>query len=93
MSASLVSGFYDQPPSRQTVLGLTHYSIQVSSGDAVSLTIGKIIRNGTREPLVRDVGQSITKVGAVITRLGGYDEQSTQSWGIGKTLIAEKHAG
>ena len=93
MSASLVSGFYDQPPRHQTDLGLTNYSVKASSGDAVSLTIRKIIRNGTRELLVRDVGQSITKVGAIITGLGGYVEKSTQSWGIRKTLIAEKHAG
>lgn len=93
MSASLVSEFYDQPPRRQTALGLTNYSVQASSGDAVSLTIRKIIGNRTRELLVRDVGQSITKVGAIISGLGGYVEKSTQSWGIRKTLIQEKHAG
>lgn len=79
MSASLVSGFYDQAPRSQRALGLTNYSVRASSGDAENLTERKIVRNGSLELLVNDVAQSITKIGALVTGTGGYVEKSTQT--------------
>ena len=54
-------------------------SVQASSGDADALTARKIIRNGSLELLVNDVGQSITKIGALVSAAGGYIEKSTQT--------------
>lgn len=39
----------------------------------------KIIRNASLEMLVNDVGQSITKITAIVSKSGGYVEKSTQS--------------
>jgi hypothetical protein len=39
----------------------------------------KIIRNGSIELLVSDVGQSITKIGSIVRAAGGYVEKSTQT--------------
>jgi hypothetical protein len=61
---------------------LTQYSISTahaSSGDADSLTGRKIVRNGSLELLVNDLGQSITKIGSLVTGAGGYVEKPTQS--------------
>lgn len=39
----------------------------------------KIIRNGSIELLVSDVGQSIAKIGSIVSAAGGYVEKSTQT--------------
>jgi len=62
--------------------GLAQYSISTAhaaSGDADSLAGRKIVRNGSLELLVNDVGQSITKIGSLVSGAGGYVEKSTQS--------------
>ena len=53
--------------------------VEASSGDADSLTGRKIVRNGSLEMLVNDVGQSITKIGSIVGGAGGYVEKSTQT--------------
>ena len=54
-------------------------TVHASSGDADSLTNRKIIRNGSLDLLVIDVGQSITKIGSLVTTAGGYIEKSNQT--------------
>ncbi len=39
----------------------------------------KIIRNGSLDLLVNDVGQSIAKIGSIVTGTGGFVEKSTQT--------------
>jgi hypothetical protein len=39
----------------------------------------KIIRNGSLDLLVNDVGQSTTKIGSLVTALGGFVEKSSQT--------------
>ena len=39
----------------------------------------KIVRNGSLELLVRDVAQSVTRIGSIVTGVGGYVEKSTQT--------------
>src|SRR5215831_10548101 len=39
----------------------------------------KVIRNGSLELLVNDVGQSTTKISAIVNQAGGYVEKSTQT--------------
>jgi hypothetical protein len=51
----------------------------VSVADLETQLPRKIIRNGSLELLVNDVGQSIAKVGFVVTQAGGYVEKSTQT--------------
>jgi hypothetical protein len=50
-----------------------------SSGEPDTLATRKIIRNGSLDLLVNDVGQSIAKIGSVVTGLGGFVEKSTQT--------------
>jgi len=52
---------------------------KASSGNPDALTDRKIVRNGSLELLVNDVGQSITKIGSLVSGAGGYIEKSTQS--------------
>lgn len=51
----------------------------VSSGHSEPLDARKIIRNGSLDLLVNHVGQSIAKIGSVVTSLGGFVEKSTQT--------------
>ncbi len=51
----------------------------MTSGQSESLDARKIIRNGSLELLVNDVGQAIAKIGSVATGLGGFVEKSTQT--------------
>ena len=39
----------------------------------------KMIRNGSLDPLVTDAGQSIDKIGSLVTAVGGFIEKSTQT--------------
>jgi hypothetical protein len=39
----------------------------------------KIVRNGSLEMLVSDIGQSVAKVGSIVSQAGGYVEKSTQT--------------
>ncbi len=50
-----------------------------SSGKPDTLDARKIIRNGSLELLVNDVGQSIDKIGFIVTGVGGFVEKSTQT--------------
>lgn len=50
-----------------------------SPGESETQTSRKIIRNGSLELLVSDVGQSIGKIGAIVIGAGGYVEKSTQT--------------
>ena len=50
-----------------------------SSTQSDTLDTRKIIRNGSLDLLVNDVGQSITKIGSVVAGVGGYVEKSTQT--------------
>jgi hypothetical protein len=51
----------------------------VSSGESDTLDNRKIIRNGSLDLLVNDVGQSTTKIGSLVTALGGFVEKSSQT--------------
>lgn len=53
--------------------------VQASPGDVDAVPARKIIRNGSLEMLVNDVGQSITKIGTIVSASGGYVEKSTQT--------------
>jgi hypothetical protein len=48
-------------------------------GQPDSPDIRKIVRNGSLELLVNDVGQSIDKIGSIVTGAGGFIEKSTQT--------------
>lgn len=48
-------------------------------GEPESLSDRKIVRNGSLELLVNDVGQSITKIGSIVGGVGGFIEKSTQT--------------
>ena len=50
-----------------------------SSGQSDNLVIRKIIRTGTLDLLVNDVGQSISKIGSIVIGVGGFVEKSTQT--------------
>lgn len=50
-----------------------------SDRDPDALGARKIIRNGSLDLLVNDVGQSITKIGSIATGVGGFVEKSTQT--------------
>ena len=49
-----------------------------SDGHPDALDTRKIIRNGSLELLVNDVGQSINKIGSIVIGFGGFVEKSTQ---------------
>jgi uncharacterized protein DUF4349 len=50
-----------------------------SSGQADTLDMRKIIRNGSLDLLVSDVGQSIVKIGSIVNSVAGFIEKSTQA--------------
>jgi hypothetical protein len=50
-----------------------------SNGAPDALDTRKIVRNGSLDLLVNDVGQSITKIGSIVTGVGGFVEKSTQT--------------
>jgi hypothetical protein len=50
-----------------------------SSGQPDTLDTRKIIRNGSLDLLVNDVGQTIEKIGSIVTGAGGFVEKSTQT--------------
>lgn len=50
-----------------------------SSGRSDIVENRKIIRNGSLDLLVTDVGQSIDKIGSIVTGIGGFVEKSTQT--------------
>ena len=51
----------------------------MSSGQSDALDARKIIRNGSLDLLVNDIGQSIENIGSIVKSAGGYVEKSTQS--------------
>jgi len=50
-----------------------------ASGQPAPLDTRKIIGNGSLELLVNDVGQSIDKIGSIVTGVDGFVEKSTQT--------------
>jgi hypothetical protein len=54
------------------------YVALASSEPPDTLDNRKIIRNGSLELLVNDVGQSIDKIGSIVNGVGGFIEKSTQ---------------
>jgi len=50
-----------------------------ASGQPDTLDARKIIRNGSLELLVNDVGQSVEKIGSIVKAVGGFVEKSTQT--------------
>jgi hypothetical protein len=50
-----------------------------SDGAPDALDTRKIIRNGSLDMLVNDVGQSTNKIGSIVTGVGGFVEKSTQT--------------
>ena len=48
-------------------------------GEPDTLSGRKIVRNGSLDLLVNEVGQSFTKIGSIVTGAGGYVEKSTQT--------------
>jgi len=61
--------------------GSEQYSpaLPASSGQPETLDSRKIIRNGSLDLLVNNVGQSIEKIGSIVKGAGGFVEKSTQS--------------
>jgi uncharacterized protein DUF4349 len=53
--------------------------VLVSLGQGDTPDNRKIIRNGSLDLLVNDVGQSIGKIGSLVTALGGFVEKSSQT--------------
>jgi hypothetical protein len=51
---------------------------QASSGQPDSLEARKIIRNGSLDLLVNDIGQSIEKIGSIVRSASGFVEKSSQ---------------
>jgi hypothetical protein len=72
-SASLVGGVPDYDKSPETV------KAALTSGQPDTLDARKIVRNGSLDLLVNNVGQSIEKIGSIVKGAGGYVEKSTQS--------------
>ena len=54
-------------------------------GEPGSLSDRKIVRNGSLELLVNDIGQSITKIGSIVAGVGGFIEKSTQTQSGGRS--------
>jgi hypothetical protein len=50
-----------------------------SSGQPDTLDTRKIVRNGSLDLLVNDVGQSIDKIGSIVNAAGGFVEKSAQT--------------
>jgi hypothetical protein len=67
LSEGLVGGYDKSPPD--TALAATPNNLEAR----------KIVRNGSLELLVNNVGQSIDKIGSVVNGVGGFVEKSTQS--------------
>jgi hypothetical protein len=65
-------GDADKPPASPGVAFTA--SLQSDTLDA-----RKIVRNGSLDLLVNDVGQSISKIGSIVTGVGGFVEKSTQT--------------
>jgi hypothetical protein len=53
--------------------------VLASSREPDASSARKIIRNGSLDVLVNEVGQSLAKVGSIVTGAGGYVEKSTQT--------------
>jgi len=53
-------------------------NVALAAGQPDTLEARKIIRNGSLELLVNDVGQSIEKIGSIVKGVGGFIEKSTQ---------------
>ena len=68
MALSGGGGGYDKSPAAPA-----------SPGQPDTLDARKIVRNGSLDLLVADVGQSIEKIGSIVKGAGGYVEKSTQS--------------
>jgi hypothetical protein len=64
---------YDQAPAAPVNVALA------ASGPLEPLSARKVVRNGSLDLLVNDVGQSIAKIGSIVTGLGGFVEKSTQT--------------
>jgi len=63
---------YDKSPDSPNV-------VLASVGQADTLDTRKIIRNGSLDLLVNNVGQSIEKIGSIVSGVGGFVEKSTQT--------------
>ena len=61
---------FDKPPLSVALAASKQYD---------SLDTRKIIRNGSLDLLVNDVGQSIDKIGTIVAGMGGFVEKSTQT--------------
>ena len=76
LSASLVGGYDKYPPD----------VAQAPQPDTFEAR--KIVRNGSLDLLVNDVGQSIDKIGSIVKGVGGFVEKSTQmNGGAGSATI------
>jgi hypothetical protein len=64
-------GEFDNAPSSLSVA-------LAASGQSDTPDTRKIIRNGSLDLLVNDVGQSIDKIGSIVNGVGGFVEKSTQ---------------
>ena len=69
MGAALISGLTDV--SSRSQYYPSYSVVKASSGDAEALANRKIIRNASLELLVGDVGQSVGKIGSIVTAAGG----------------------
>ena len=65
-------GYADKSPDSPSVVPAS-----VAQGDTSDNR--KLIRNGSLDLLVNDVGQSIGKIGSLVTALGGFVEKSSQT--------------
>lgn len=57
-----------------------HFNVALAaSAEPDTLSTRKIVRNGSLELLVSDVGQSINKISSIVNEVGGFVEKSTQT--------------
>ena len=80
---SPIGYFEKQRRAGDNGFGLQNYA-EVSTARAAALepdtlSARKIVRNGALDLLVNDVGQSVTKIGSIVTGAGGYVEKATQT--------------
>jgi hypothetical protein len=59
----------------------------LSQEQSEALTTRKIIRNGSLELLVNDVGQAVLKIQSIVAGAGGFVEKSTQTNSGGHTAV------
>jgi Domain of unknown function (DUF4349) len=79
MSNYFVAGDMSESDNRDRLATTLATLAPASPAQSATQTDRKIVRNGSLELLVNDVGQSVTKISSVVSQAGGYVEKSTQT--------------